>query len=83
MSRSRARVTLEAGLKLDLNRLIRRGYIRRGACIQGEISWTESFSGEQIASGIITADMVGEFGGWLRVDLGELKQTITLTSLRP
>jgi hypothetical protein len=78
MSRSRERVTLEAGLKLDLNRLVRRGFIRRGACTRGEIKWTESFSGEQIATGIITADMAGEFGGWVRIDLGELKQTITL-----
>ena len=80
MPRSRQRATLEAGLKLDLNRLARRGFIRPGAFKSSGISWTESHSGEKLASGVITADMSAEYGGWLRIDLGSQTQRIILRS---
>jgi hypothetical protein len=65
-------------LKLDLNRLARKGFIKPGASIGGRgIAWTHSYWGE-IASGIINANMSGQSEGWLRIQLGQLDQWITL-----
>jgi hypothetical protein len=48
---------LQDGLKLDLNRLARKGFVRHGANIGVRgITWTHSYWGE-IASGTISADM--------------------------
>jgi hypothetical protein len=80
MPRSRERATLEAGLKLDLNRLLRRGSIRRGAYARSGIVWTEAYSGEEMASGTITADLSDELGGWFKIDLGIVRQTFVLTT---
>lgn len=78
MPRSRERVCLQDGLKLDLNRLARRGFIKFGSNIGSRgITWTHSYWGE-IASGIITADMSGQSEGWLRIQLGSLDQWISL-----
>jgi len=79
MARPRQRVCLQDGLKLDLNRLARKGFVRHGANIGGRgITWTHSYWGE-IATGFITADMTGE-EGWFRIQLGSLDQWITLVS---
>jgi hypothetical protein len=80
MPRDRQRVPLESGPKLDLNRLAQQGYIRRGAHSRSRITWTENFCGEEVASGIITADMTDEFGGWFRIEMDDLVQTIRLVS---
>jgi hypothetical protein len=70
MGKQRDRVCLQDGLKLDLNRLARKGFIRCGANIGVRgIRWTHSYWGD-IASGLISADMTGEWDGWLRVQLG-------------
>ena len=59
MSRPRERVCLQDGLKLDLNRLARKGFVRLGANIGVRgITWTHSYWGE-IATGTISADMSG------------------------
>jgi hypothetical protein len=80
MPRPRERVCLQDGLKLDLNRLARKGFIQPGANIGGRgTTWTHSYWGE-IASGIISADMSGQSGGWLRIQLGSLDQWITLVA---
>src|SRR3954452_9031148 len=78
MGKSRQRVCLQDGLKLDLNRLAQDGFVRRGANlgIRG-IQWTHSYWGE-IASGSISADMSGRDEGWFRIQLGSLDQWITL-----
>ena len=78
MGKSRQRVCLQDGLKLDLNRLAQDGFIRRGANIgiRG-IQWTHSYWGE-IASGSVSADMSGRNEGWFRIQLGSLDQWITL-----
>jgi hypothetical protein len=82
MSRPLQRVCLEGGLKLNLNHLARRGFIKPGA-ITGpvDIAWTDG-TGQQIASGHVTADMSGEETGWLRVRLGQLDQCIYLVARR-
>ena len=78
MSRPRERVCLQDGLKLDLNRLARRGFIAPGGCTGPRgISWTHSYWGE-VATGLIRADISGRYEGWLRIQLGKLDQWITL-----
>src|SRR5712671_2477695 len=82
MARARERVCLQDGLKLDLNRLARNGFIKPGANIGScGIRWTHSYWGE-VASGMISADMSGYNDGWLRVRLGNLDQTIILNAHR-
>ena len=78
MPRPRERVCLQDGLKLDLNRLARNGFVRRGAniCVRG-IDWTHSYWGK-VASGLISADMSGSNRGWLRIQIGALDQRIEL-----
>ncbi len=76
------RVRLESGLKLDLNRLIRRGFIRPGV-ITGAvgIAWADKYTGDEIASGLITADL-SSIEGWFRIQLDRLDQRIMLTTRR-
>src|ERR1700730_5859329 len=40
--------------------------------------WTYSYTGEGIASGLITANMEGIDDGWLRIQMGELDQWLML-----
>jgi hypothetical protein len=78
MPRPRERVCLQDGLKLDLNRLARKGFIKRGANIGGRgITWTHSYWGD-VATGAISVDMSGKDEGWFRIQLGSLDQWITL-----
>ena len=80
MPRPRQRACLQSGLRLNLNRLIRRGIVEPGAYSGREVSWTDSYADEQIASGLITADMSGPDEGWFRIQLGQLDQRINLVS---
>jgi opacity protein-like surface antigen len=80
MPRSRQHACLQNGLRLNLNRLIRRGIVEPGAYSEREVSWTDSYAGEQIASGLITADMSGWDEGCVRIQLGQLDQRINLVS---
>jgi hypothetical protein len=78
MPRPRERVCLQDGLKLDLNRLARKEFIKLGANIGGRgITWTHSYWGD-IATSIISADMSGPHEGWFRIQLGSLDQRIIL-----
>ena len=78
MPRPRERVCLQDGLKLDLNRLARKGFVKHGANIGVRgIRWTHSYWGE-IATGNISADMSGKDEGWFRIQLGSLDQRIIL-----
>lgn len=78
MPRPAQRVRLENGLKLDLNRLVRRGFIQPGAYKGSGIEWTNNCTGERIASGLITADMSGSVEGWFRIQIGNLDQPIIM-----
>ena len=83
MSRSRVRVCLQDGLRLDLNRLARKGFIKLGTNIGARgIVWTNSYWGEVARGiiGIISADMTDPHGSWLEVQIGETTQRITLVS---
>jgi hypothetical protein len=75
MPRPLQRVRLESGLKLNLNRLARDGFIRPGAHTPPVgLRWRD-------ASGLITADMSGALKGWLRIQLPNLDQRITLVAV--
>ena len=80
MPRPRYRACLQDGLKLDLNRLARKGYIGFGANIgiRG-ITWSDSYWGE-VASGFITADMTHPDNAWFEISIGGFRQRITLVS---
>jgi hypothetical protein len=65
---------LESGLKLNLNRLARRGFIQPGAYKASGISWTNNYTGEQIASGFFTAEMSGRDEEWFRIQIGSLDE---------
>jgi hypothetical protein len=80
MSRPRQRVCLQDdGLKLDLNRLIRRGTVRPGTRTGPYlIQWTNSYTGELVASGEITANLCVHEEGWFRFQASGLDQWITL-----
>jgi hypothetical protein len=80
MPRPRERVCLQDGLKLDLNRLARNGFIRRGkrSGPMG-IRWHSTYWNTELASGLITADMCGPQEGWLRLE-GDIKQWIILVA---
>jgi hypothetical protein len=82
MPRARERVCLESGLRLDINRLARRGFISPGS-FSGPVGirWTDTY-GEAIASGIIAADMSGPIEGWFQICIGDLDQRITLVARR-
>ena len=78
MPRDRQRACLQEGLKLDLNRLARKGLITRGAkSAPQSIRWTHSYTGQVITSGWISADMQGGAEGWLHI------QSTSLTSGSP
>jgi hypothetical protein len=80
MPRPRQRACLQDGLNLSLNRLARKGFIRPGAATGPlGIKWTNSYLNEEVASGVITADMSGH-EGWLRIQIGQLDQRIILVS---
>jgi hypothetical protein len=64
-------------LKLDLNRLIRSGFVRRDAFARSFIRWTHSYWGE-IANGNISADLTGNFHGWLEIEIGGRAQRLSL-----
>src|SRR5690349_22946801 len=77
MARSRNRVCLQDGL--DLNGLIRRGFVQRGhySGVRG-IGWTHSYWGE-VASALISADLSDTSSGWLKLE-GGLNQFILLAA---
>jgi hypothetical protein len=78
--RPRSKVCLEDGLKLDLNRLAKKGIIKFGANIGARgISWSNSHRGV-IASGVITADMTDPSHAWIVISTGRFVQRITLVS---
>ena len=80
MPRSRFRIFLEDGLKLDLNLLARKNLIKCGANVGARhISWSNSHQGE-IASGVIIADMTDSDHAWLRIAIGGFVQQIALVS---
>src|SRR5262245_36760249 len=80
MPRTRQRVCLESGLKLDLNKLRRLRLVCPGAGTTAKVRWTNTYTGEEIAKGVVASNMEGKYEGWLRLQLGNLDQTIILVA---
>jgi len=80
MPRARVRVSLQDGLRLDLNRLARKGFVQFGANVglRG-IVWNQPYWGE-VARGIVSADMSDPHDAWFRLQIGNSIQRITLVS---
>jgi hypothetical protein len=80
--RSRQRICLQQqALRLDINWLARRQMIAPGSATGPHaIRWVNT-DGEVIASGWISADMHSDVEGLFHIQIGELKQTITLVPL--
>ena len=80
MARSTSKVRLENGLKLDLNSLARRGFVRPGAITAPVgITWTHGYWGD-IACGTIWASMRDPWRGWFEIELAGARQHITLAA---
>jgi hypothetical protein len=80
MPRPRYRACLQDGLKLDLNHLARKGFIKFGANIGARrIAWSSAYD-RQAASGVISADMTDPNRAWFRIEMGKCVQQITLVS---
>lgn len=79
MPRPGYRVRLENGLKLDLNKLVRRGFVTPGERTGPiGIRWASDYWGE-IATGVIWSDM-RYTPGTFQINLGALDQKIVLES---
>ena len=79
--RTRERVSLDSGLKLDLNRLIRNGTVKPGALVRSTTAWNWVATGETIARAHIEADMLPGNDPSFSVRLfGEDAQRIELTA---
>jgi hypothetical protein len=80
MPRPCQRARLESGLKLDLNWLLRKRVIVRGCKFDRprHISWSSSYTGEEIAAAEIMFDLQGEDQGWLSIKLGWREQSVVL-----
>jgi hypothetical protein len=81
MPRPRQRACLESGLKLDINKLVREGLLRPGAKAGPYmLGWTNSYTGELTASGLITIHLLSDYEGWFRIQIGELDQGVDLVA---
>jgi hypothetical protein len=78
MPRPLQRACLEAGLKLDLNRLMREGCIVPNAYTSFSMRWRSNYWDEEIASAEFTAHMVDGHEGRLHIRMDHREQTIFL-----
>jgi hypothetical protein len=65
--RQSGRATVESGLTLDLNRLIRQRNILPGTCASGSLTWSYVDSGETVASISYEASLVSPRSAWARL----------------
>ena len=61
------RATVEDGLTLDINKLIRDGNIRPGGWCSGTLRWTHVASGEEVGSIGYEADLMAQDQSWVRL----------------
>ena len=78
MPRYRQRVCLEAGLKLNLYKLMRQGGVVTGAWSSFHMRWTDDYTGEETASANFTCHMQAQHEGSLRIQTNDMEQTIFL-----
>jgi hypothetical protein len=80
MPRPRQRVCLEHGLKLDINKLARKGLLKLRARALCTYTWTNSYTGELIGHAQIITQLQTERAGWFRIQMGDLDQWIDLVA---
>src|SRR5262245_37037132 len=81
MPKPSQRASLQEGLRLDINVLVRRGLITPGSTTgPHSIRWVNS-NGEVIASGWINTDMEGDTKGLFCIRIDDLEQRIALVTL--
>ena len=80
MTRPRQRACFEHGLKLDINDLARRGLLQLGARVAFSYRWTNSESGELVATAQITTHCQTQRAGWCRIRMGKLDQCVDLVA---
>ena len=79
MPRSRNRACLQEGLKLDLNRLRRQRFVCPGLRTgPNRIRWSNTYTEEEVACGLLSASLEHVSEGWLRIQIGRLDQWIPL-----
>jgi hypothetical protein len=61
------RPTVESGLALDINRLIRQRWLVPGACTSGALTWSNTVTGKDVASIGYTASMVDPDDAWVKL----------------
>jgi hypothetical protein len=71
MLRSRQRATLEEGSSSTSTGCLARASSDGAQSGPATIQWTNTWSGEAVAGGIITANMEGSEEGWLRIQIGD------------
>ncbi len=67
-------------MKLDINKLARALSDPRAKVGPNHIQWSQTCTGEMIASGLITVNIEHTDEGWLRIQMGSLDQRIDLSS---
>ena len=81
------RSTVEDGLTLDMNKLVRERNIRPGGWCSGTLRWRRVPSGEEVASIGYEANLIGPVDAWMRLSYrvnGEPQdQRITLEATQP
>jgi len=80
MGRARERVSLNAGLKLDLNWLMRRDFAKPGAMVRGVLNWDWDWTGERIAQATIVANMLSDADARISISQDGREQVISLCS---
>lgn len=80
MARARQRVMLESGLKLSLPGLMRDGLLVPNSMCSGTLRWTNTYTGDEVASFAYQAGFNSPHLAWLRLQSNRLDQTIQLVS---
>jgi hypothetical protein len=80
MARSRERIPLEDGLKLDLNHLIRDDFAKLGESRGNGISWNDASTGDTVESGALRMRLRREGSGIAVVSLQRFSQIIGLVA---
>lgn len=79
MARWRERASLDSGLKLDINRLLRDGMLKPGELTRYATSWRRIPTGEIVAAAIIEAEMRPDRPPRISIELAGREQGIRLT----
>jgi hypothetical protein len=80
MPRPRMRACLNEGLKLDINRLVRHGFIRVGAFVSGTLTWRNSYTDEETARLFVRAEFLEPSRGEFHLNLGYGPQIVPAIS---